>query len=425
MDNLPLDIPLSWLAIALFVLLLLSAFFSSSETSMMSLNRYKLKHLAKTNKQARLANKLLSRPDRLLGAILIGNTFAAIFASAIATMLGAHLWGDLGVILATISLTIVLLIFSEILPKTLGALKPEAIALPSTIPLQFLLWLLFPFIWLANGVANAILRWFGVKVQKNHDSLSLEELRIAVADTSSLIPERYQNMLSSILDLEKMTVNDIMIPRTEVIGIDLANESTSIVEQLSNIHHTLLPVFKDDLENVEGILHMRDIARLVTKTKFEIKNIRALMQKPYFIPAGTSLYQQLINFQRNKSRLGLVVNEYGNLLGLVTLEDILEEIVGEFTTDVTAMNCEIYPQEDGGFIIDGSINIRVLNRSMGWELPLAHAKTLSGLIIERLEAIPEPDTCLLLNNYPVEILQVQDNMVKTAKIFPRLPERNC
>ena len=424
-DNLPLHIPLHWLTIVLVILLLLSAFFSSSETSMMSLNRYRLKHLAKTNKRAALANKLLSRPDRLLGAILIGNTFATIFASSIATIIGANLWEEFGVILATVLLTIVMLIFSEVLPKTLGALKPERIALPSTIPLQFLLWLLFPLIWLANGIANAILRIFGVKIQKGNDSLSLEELRIAISETSSLIPDRYQHMLANILDLEKMTVDDIMVPRTEVIGIDLADEPNSIIEQLSHTQHTLLPVFHNDLENVEGILHMRDISRLLPKAKFVIEDLQLLMRQPYFIPEGTSLYQQLINFQRNKSRMGLVVNEYGNILGLVTLEDILEEIVGEFTTDITTTTgCEIYPQEDGSFIIDGSIHIRVLNRTMHWELPISNAKTLSGLIIERLETIPEPATGLLLNNYPVEILQVQDNMVKTAKVFPRLPEKN-
>ena len=318
-------------------------------------------------------------------------------------------------------MTIILLIFSEILPKTLGALKPESIALPSTIPLQFLLCILFPFVWLANGIANAILKSFGIKVHKKHDTLSLEELKIAVSETGTLIPIHYQNMLSSILDLEKMSVNDIMIPRTEVIGIDLADESTSIIDQLSHIQHTLLPVFHNDLENVEGIIHMRDLSRFLTKHKFTIQDLQPLMHKPYFIPEGTSLYQQLINFQRNKARIGLVVDEYGSILGLVALEDILEEIVGEFTTDITNIGCEIYPQDDGSFIIDGSINIRVLNRSMAWELPTAnHAKTLSGAIIEYLEIIPLPATCLLLNNYPIEIMQVHDNMVKTAKIFPRL-----
>lgn len=420
-EHFDLDVPLRSIII-LITLLLLSAFFSSSETSMMSLNRYRLKHLAKTNKKAALANKLLSRPDRLLGTILIGNTFATIFASSVATIIGVSVFGEFGVIIATILLTIVMLIFSEVLPKTLGALKPESIALPSTIPLQFLLWILFPFVLLANGVSNAILKSFGVKIHKKHDSLSLEELRIAISETSNLIPSRYQYMLSSILDLDKISVNDIMIPRTEVIGIDLANEATSIIDQLSHTQHTLLPVFHNDLENVEGIIHMRDLSRLLIKDKFEIKDIQALMHKPYFLPEGTSLYQQLINFQRNKISMGLVVDEYGSVLGLVTLEDILEEIVGEFTTDINPLSCEIYPQDDGSFIIDGSINIRVLNRNMNWKLPISNAKTLSGVIIERLETIPEPATCLLLNNYPVEIMQVQDNMVKTAKVFSRLSD---
>jgi Mg2+/Co2+ transporter CorB len=419
-EHLISDIHEHWLYIALIILLLLSAFFSSSETSMMSLNRYRLKHLAKTNKKAKLTQKLLSRPDRLLSIILIGNTFANIAASSIATIIGANLYGEIGVILVTVTLTIVVLLFSEILPKTLGALKPEKVALPSSIPLQFLLWILFPFVWLANAIPNAILKSFGVKMHKGHDSLSLEELKIAITETSSLIPIRYQDMLSSILELERMTVNDIMIPRTEVIGIDLTDEPSSIINQLSHTQHTLLPVFRQELENVEGVLHMRDLSRNLTKDKFSIQNIQYLMTKPYFIPEGTSLYQQLINFQRNKTSIGLVVDEYGSILGLVTLEDILEEIVGEFTTDITNINCEIYPQEDGSFIIDGSIHVRILNRTMNWELPINTAKTLSGSIIEYLETIPEPETCLLLNKHPIEILQVQDNMIKTAKIFPRL-----
>ena len=419
-ENFISNTPLSWLYTILLILILLSAFFSSSETSMMSLNRYRLKHLAKTNKQAKLAQKLLSRPDRLLSIILIGNTFANIAASSIATIIGANLYGEIGVILVTIALTIVVLIFSEILPKTLGALKPEHVALPSSIPLQFLLWLLFPFVWLANAIPSAILKSFGIKMHKGHDSLSLEELRIAVSETSSLIPSHYQDMLSSILDLERMTVDDIMIPRTEVIGIDLTDEPTNIITQLSHAQHTLLPVFRQELENVEGVLHMRDLSCHLAKDNFNLQSIQALMHKPYFIPEGTSLYQQLINFQRNKTSMGLVVDEYGSILGLVALEDILEEIVGEFTTDITNINCEIYPQEDGSFIIDGSIHIRALNRTMNWELPTNTAKTLSGLIIEYLETIPEAETCLLINRRPIEVLQVQDNMIKTAKVFPQL-----
>lgn len=404
----------------LILLLLISAFFSSSETSMMSLNRYKLKHLAKTNKKARLTQKLLLRPDRLLSIILIGNTFANIAASSIATIIGASLYGELGVILITVGLTLVVLLFSEILPKTLGALKPEQIAIPSSIPLQILLWILFPFVWLANAIPNAILKGFGIKVHKPQDALSLEELKIAISETNNLIPSRYQDMLSSILELERMTVNDIMIPRTEVVGIDLTDEPSHIVNQLSHTQHTLLPIFHQELENVEGILHMRDLARHLTKEKFNLQHIQHLITKPYFIPAGTSLYQQLVNFQRNKISLGLVVNEYGSILGIVTLKDILEEIVGEFTTDITNINCEIYPQEDGSFIIDGSMQVRVLNRIMDWDLPINTAKTLSGLIIEYLETIPEPETCLRLNKYYIEILQVQDNIIKTVKIWFKL-----
>ena len=417
-EHVPVNISLHVAIVVLVTLLILSAFFSSSETSMMSLNRYRLKHLAKTKKRAALAAKLLSRPDRLLGTILIGNTVATIFASSVATVIGGIAFGEYGVLIATVILSVVLLIFSEVLPKTLGALKPESIALPSTIPLQFFMWLLFPFVWLVNGVSNAILKCFGVKIHKGHEALSLEELRIAISEANSLIPERYQNMLSSILDLEKITVNDIMIPRPEVIGIDLADDPANIIDQLSHTQHTLLPVFKYDLENVEGIIHMRDISRLLTKNKFAIEDLHPLLHKPYFIPEGTTLYKQLKNFQHNKTRIGLVVDEYGSVLGLVALEDILEEIIGEFTTDINAIGAEIYPQPDGSFLIDGGINIRVLNRNMNWQLPTDKAKTLSGIIIEQLETIPEPATCVKLNQHPIEIIQMQDNMVKTAKVFP-------
>lgn len=416
------NITLSWLYTTLFILLLLSAFFSGSETGMMSLNRYRLKNLAKTNARAKLAQKLLIRPDRLLSIILIGNTFTNIAASSIVTILGARLYGDIGVIVATITLTIIILMFSEILPKTLSALNPEKMALPASIPLQCLLWLFFPLVWLANVIPNVILTSFGVKMHKGNEPLSLEELRIAVTEASSIIPSHYQEMLSSILNLEHITVDDILIPKNEVVGIDLTQEPTTIIEQLRHSQHTLLPVFQQELDNITGILHLRDLTCQLIKNSFNLADIIPILRKPYFIPQGTTLYQQLLHFQRNNANIAMVVDEYGSILGIVTLEDILAEIIGEFTTDTTNIHCEIYPQNDGSFIIDGSIHIRALNRALHLGLPSTTAKTLSGLIIEYLEYIPNPNSCILLNNHPIEILQVQDNMVKTAKIFPALTE---
>ena len=410
----------SHLFIILIILLLLSAFFSGSETSMMSLNRYRLKHLAKSNKKAKYANDLLTRPDRLLGVILIGNNFVNIAASAIATLIGFKLFGDIGIIITTIILTIVILIFSEILPKTLGALHPESIALPASIPLKFFLKLLFPLVWLANCIANSILKLFGIKMQKKAEIISLEELRTVISEARGVIPNRHQEMLANILDLEKIVVEDIMIPRTEIDGIDLDDELNSITNHLVNTQHTLLPVFHGDLESVVGIIHIRNITRYLNSANFSVENITSQMYKPYFIPEGTSLHYQLIDFQRHKTRMGLVIDEYGDIAGLITLEDILEEIVGKFTTDVDNISRSIHPQADGSFIIDGSVTIRVLNRTIGWELPADKAKTLSGVIIAHLEAIPKPATCVLLNGYPIEIVQVQDNIIKSVRVFSKI-----
>ncbi len=414
-------IPLDILFIALFTLLLFSAFFSGSEAGMMSLNRYRLKYLSKTSKHARRAIKLLARPDRLLGVILIGNNFVNIAASAISTLIGVKLFGDIGILVSTIMLTICVLIFAEILPKTLGIIKPEQIALPATILLQLLLWLLFPFVWLVNSFSNKLLYFFGIKKHNFHDTLSIDELRTIVSEKNSLISIRHKRMVSSILELEQMTVDDIMIPRAEVKGIDLEDEFESIINRLALSKHTLLPIYRGELETVEGIIHMRDISKYLADDSFSIEKLSEFSKKPYFVPEGTSLHRQLINFQHNKTRLGLVVDEYGGILGLITLEDILEEIVGELTTDISVISREIHPQADGSFIIDGSINLRALNRMMNWELPTIGAKTLSGLIIDYLEAIPEPSTCVLIARYPIIIIHIQDNMVKTVKVRHRLP----
>ncbi|MCA9749824.1 MAG: HlyC/CorC family transporter, partial [Romboutsia sp.] len=402
------DIDLPWLFYSLFILLVISAFFSGSETGMMSLNRYRLKHMAKTNKKAKLANKLLSRPDRLLGVILIGNNFINISASAIATIIGGKIFGDIGIFIATITLTFVLLLFSEILPKTIGALYPERVALPTALPLQILLWILFPIVWLANVLSNNILKLLGMKAQKIQDPLSIEELKVVFSETNSLIPSRNKRMLTSILDLQNMTVDDIIIPRIEVTGINIEDSIENILLQLKNIHYNLLPIYKDDLENIIGTVSMRDIYKHVADNTLTKDNLNKAVQKPHFVPAGTSLYHQLTIFQRNKLRMGWVVDEYGAILGLITLADILEEIVGEFTTDTNSDRQEIRSLPDGSFIIDGSINLRALNRTLDWKLPTDGMKTLSGLIIEHLETIPEIATCVKIADYKIEIISIQD-----------------
>ena len=408
------------LFVILAILILVSAFFSSSETAMMAINRYRLKHAAKTSNLAKRVVQLLSRPDRLLTIVLIGNTFANIAAASIATMIGVRIYGEFGGVIATILLTIVVLLFAEISPKIVASKKPEPIAYFAAIPLQWLIIILFPIVWSANALANGMLNIMGVKHhRKMLDILTLDELRTVVTESESLIPTRHQSMLTSILDLERITVDDIMIPRNEVIGINLNDREADILAKIRTIQHTLIPVYKDNIDEIYGILHIRNLLACFTEQKFSKEQIMHLSDKPYFVPEGTPLHTQLFNFQHNKNRMGLVVDEYGDILGLVTLADILEEIVGEFTTDITATS-RIIPQPDNKYLVDGGTNIRMLNQTLHWDLPTKQAKTISGAIIEYLEMIPTPHTCVMINNYPIEIITVQDNMVKTCKIGAKM-----
>lgn len=413
-------IPTHTLVIILIVLLLVSAFFSSSETAMMAINRYRLKHNAKTSGMARRVVQLLARPDRLLTIVLIGNTFANIASASIATIIGLRINGELGGLIATILLTIVVLLFAEISPKIVASKKPEPIAYFSALPLQWMIKLLFPIVWVANALSNGLLYLMGVKSNKKIlDILTLDELRTVVSESESLIPTRHQSMLTSILDLERISVNDIMIPRAEIVGIDLNNDDATILKDIGKIQHTLIPIYKDNIDEIYGILHMRELVNCFTENKFSKEQLLNTCDKPYFVPEGTPLHTQLFNFQHNRNRMGLVVDEYGDILGLVTLADILEEIVGEFTTDITSTT-RIIPQADNSYLIDGGTNIRMLNQTLHLELPTKHAKTISGAIIDYLEMIPTKNTCVLLNNYPIEILEVQDNMIKTCKISAKL-----
>ncbi|SEG80742.1 HlyC/CorC family transporter [Marinobacterium lutimaris] len=412
------DASISSLLILLALLIICSAFFSSSETGMMSLNRYRLRHLVKNHHRgARQASSLLERPDRLIGLILIGNNFVNILASAIATIIGVRIWGDAGIAIATAGLTLIILIFAEVSPKTVAALHPEKIAFPAAYVLRPMLKLFYPLVWIINSITNGFLRIFGIKVSGgNNEHLSTEELRTLVNEAGALIPQRNQSMLLGVLELGDVTVNDIMIPRSEVEGIDLDQDMDQILEQLSTTKHTRLPVYQGDINHVIGVLHMRNLAQLIQQGRLNKAAIMQVVHEPYFVPESTPLQTQLLNFQKHSRRIGIVVDEYGDIEGIVTLEDILEEIVGELSADNAEMNQEIHPQEDGSYFIDGSAYIREINKSLQWELPTDGPKTLNGLITETLESLPDANVCLRLGKYQFETLQISDNRVKTVRI---------
>ena len=420
------EIPLYILFLILFALICMSAFFSSSETGMMSINRYRLRHMVKSkHRGARRVEELLNRPDRLIGVILIGSNFVNILASSIATIIAIRLWGDSGIAIATGLLTLVILVFAEVTPKTLAALKPESVAFPASIILRPLLYALYPFVWLVNTISNALLKMVGVNAAEiGKDHLSREELRTVVTESGALLPTRHKGMLLSILDLEEVTVDDIMIPKHEVVGVDLDEDTDDIVKSLRSTQHTRLPVFKSDLNTPVGLLHARKISRLLLDDDLNKAKIMQQVVEPYFVPEGTPLHLQLLNFQKVKRRMGFVVDEYGDVQGIVTLEDILEEIVGEFTTDYAASSQDIHPQEDGSFIIDGLTNIRDINKTLKWQLPNKGPKTLNGLITEHLETIPEHNLCLRVGDYRFETIQIKDNLVKTVRAFSAPPSKN-
>lgn len=418
MDNISTET----LFIILGVLILMSAYFSSSETGMMSINRYRLRHLEKQkHKGAKRVSKLLKRPDRLIGLILIGNNLVNIAASSIATIIGIRYYGDvMGVAVATFTLTFVILIFAEVTPKTLAALYPEKVAFPSSIILNLLLKLLFPFVIAVNWITNGLLKLLGISSdQREQHTLSSEELKTVVNEAGTLLPQRNQNMLVSILELEKVTVEDIMIPRSELNGIDINDDWKIIQKQLTQSNHTRVLLYRDSIDDVVGYIHMRDAVKLLSKNQFTKATLVRAVKELYFIPEGTPLNVQLLKFQHAKERLGLVVDEYGDIQGLVTLEDILEEIVGDFTTTMTpAPSEEVTLQSDGSYLVDGSANIRDINKEMSWNLASDGPKTLNGLIIEHLEDIPEANLSVRISGYPLEIINVSDNMIKTVRILP-------
>ncbi|GAA5120695.1 HlyC/CorC family transporter [Alloalcanivorax gelatiniphagus] len=407
-----------WLITALVILILASAFFSSSETGMVAINRYRLRHLARQgHRAARRVEELLRRTDRLLSVILIGNNFVNNFTATVAAILAIRWLGDSGAAVAPVVITLVMLVFAEITPKTYAAMKPERIAFPASVVLKPLQVLLAPLVWLVNGVSMFFLRLAGAPAgQGEDDHLSPEELRTVVNEAGGLIPEKHQKMLLNILDLESVTVEDIMIPRNEMVGVDIDDDMDEIMSTLRASQHTRLPVYRGDPNNMLGTLHLRKLSRLLLKEDINKAELMQYTVEPYFVPEGTSLNRQLINFQNAKRRIGIVVDEYGDVLGLVTLEDILEEIVGEFTTDLAASSQDIHPQEDGSFVIDGATHLRDINRSLEWELPTGGPRTLNGLILEHLEDIPDANISIRIGDYLIEIVQVKDNMVKTARM---------
>jgi Mg2+/Co2+ transporter CorB len=381
--------------------LALSAFFSGTETALMSINRYQLRTMANTgHRGAQLAEKLLARPDRLIGLILLGNNLVNNLAAI---------------------LTVVMLIFCEVGPKTYAALHPRPVATTASYIYTVLQWVLHPAVWVIGRIANGMLKVFGVHAdrQAQQTALSREELRTVVAEAGAMIPRAHQQMLMSILDLERVTVNDIMIPRQDIAGIDLEDDWERILEQLRQTPHTRLPVYQGDMDNMVGLLHMKRVAQELARGSLDRDRLAevASQREPYFVPEGTALTVQLTNFQRFRRRVAFVVDEYGDVLGLVTLEDILEEIVGEFTTDpATVSHRDIYREPAGSYIVNGSATIRMLNRALGWTLPTDGPKTLNGLVIEQLETIPEAGTSLRIGSLDMEVMQIADNTIRTVRI---------
>jgi Mg2+/Co2+ transporter CorB len=422
------EFSLGTLFLALFFLLLLSAFFSSSETSMMALSRHRLNHLVrKGNKSARLTAKLLSQTDKLLGSILFGNTLLNVAAAAVTQIIILRMFGESQwwVLAGTLGITFALLVFSEIMPKVIAASFPERVALSSSFILAPAIKLFSPVVSIATAIVRGFLWLLRVKVQTDQSKykISMDELRMLVLESEHFLPRKHQKMLLNLVDLERITVNDVMVPRNQIEALDLNAEPAVLREQLATCHHTLLPIYEGMLDNIVGTLHVRRALNLMQQTDFESSTLRGLLLEPYFIPSDTTLLSQLQHFQEQHTRLGLVVDEYGELLGLVTLENILEEIVGDFTTQSPAQTGKFLRQEDGSLLMEGSTPLRDLNRKLGMHFSLDGAKTLNGLILEHLQDIPEAGTSLKIADYPIEIIQTQDRVVKVAKIFPALRKK--
>jgi len=414
------DIALSSLYITLLILILLSGFFSSSETGLMAINKYRLRHLANQgHRGAKLAQRLLRTPDRLIGLILLGNNLVNILAASIATIIGIRLFGVNGVWIASLALTVVILIFSEVAPKTIAAVHPERIAFPASYVLFVLLKILYPVVWLVNGLANLVLKPFRVRTNVDlMEHLNREELRTLVKEGGKRIPDDHQRMLVNILDLEQATVEDVMIPRQDIVGIDLDDDWDDILLQLTQTFYTRMPVYRDTVDQVEGLLHIRTVISKLAHGALTFDELKRSVRSPYFIPEGTALTQQLLEFQRRERRMGLVVDEYGDIQGLVTLDDILEEIVGEYTAESRAKTRDIRMLDDGNYVVDGAVALRALNRNMDWNLPEDEASTLNGMLLEELGEIPSGKASLKVGRHIMTILEIKDNMICKVLIKP-------
>lgn len=410
------------LIIILISLIFVSSFFSGSEIGMMSINRYRLKHLVKKQHRAALrVSQMLSRPDRLLSVILIGNTLANIIASTVTTIIAQRLYGDTGVAIGTILLTLIILVFAEMTPKILAAMYPQKVAFLASLPLLFLQYLFSPLVYVTSLITKGILAVFGIKLTRaNVETLSGDELRTIVHEGGGFLPVEHKGMLLGLLDLEQATVEDIMVLKTDIVGINLDLPLHQLKEQLETAQHTRLPIYHGSIEDIIGLVHLRSVLHLLLEDELSIEKIKEIAESPYFIPEGTALNTQILQFQKMKQRSCFVVDEYGELQGLVTLEDILEEIVGEFTTDMAQLSRGISEQEDGTVIIDASNTLRLVNRALNWDLPSLGPKTVSGLIIEYLGYIPPADCCLMIKEYQIEILKVGEKKIESVKMLKKM-----
>ena len=413
------EAPVGWLVGLIIVLIALSAFFSSTETALMSLNRYRLRHQARAgHRGARLAEWLLQRPDRLIGLILLGNTAVNIAAASLATILALRVGGEGAILAGTIMLTVVMLIFGEVAPKTIAALNPARIALPAALIYYPLLKITYPVVWVLNLFANGLLRLVGVRAdQIASHSLSAEELRTVVAEAGVMVPRRHREMLLSILDLDAITVDDIMVPRQEIAGLDLDRTWDENLAVIQTSRHDRLPVYRGDVDNIVGVARIRDMLAELVRGELTQALLLERIREPYFVPEGTPLNKQLLNFQQHKRRSAFVVDEYGDVQGLITTQDIVNELVRELDQDATAVHLGVTKESDRSYVVDASANVRQLNRVMNWNLPTDGPKTLNGLIVEQLETIPESGTGVTVADYPIEILDSGEHGIKRVRVY--------
>ncbi len=403
---------------ALLVLILLAAWFSAAETAVMALNRQRLRQLAESGHAgASRVQRLLREPERYLGLVLLGNRFVLILLTQIATLAALHWFGDLNLLLVTGAVTLVVVLFAELVPKSAAAAHAEQIAYPSSLLLAPLLQLLQPLLAALSGLSRLWLR--AETAGHARDPADREELRTAMREAGALIPQQHRDMLFGLLDLEDVTVEDIMVPRADIVAIDLDTPWVDIAEQLKSCRHTRVPCYRGTLDHVVGILHMRNLSRLFRPSaELDATQLEALLTPAHFVPVKANLYAQLVNFQRERQRLALVVDEYGEIEGLVTIDDLLEQVVGKFTTVPQFGVREVYRQADGSFVVDGTANVRELNRAFGWTLPEHGPKTLNGLILEALEDIPDAGTSLRIGDYTIEVVHSSEHAVRSARVFP-------